>query len=75
VEILGNLELGDISTEILQPLVTDYRKQGASPKTVRNLIATMRMLWRQMKEWGYARHDPFSGLVLPDVEPTEVPFC
>jgi integrase len=74
VEVLGDLEMKDISPEIMQSMVTDYCKQGASPKTVKNLIATMRMLWRQVKAWGYATHDPFDGLVLPDPEPAEVPF-
>src|SRR5262249_20923366 len=74
VQILGDLEVKDITTEMLQSMVTDYRRQGASPKTVKNIIGTMRILWRQVKAWGYATHDPFGGLVLPDPEPIEVPF-
>lgn len=74
VDVLGELEVKDITTEILQSMVTDYTKHGASPKTVKNLIGTMRMLWRQVKAWEYARHEPFGGLVLPDPEPAQVPY-
>jgi integrase len=74
VEVLGDLELKDITTELLQSMVADYGNQGASPKTIKNVIATMRILWKQVKAWGYARHDPFQGLELPDVEHAEVPF-
>lgn len=52
VAILGDLEVKDITTAILQAMVTDYRRQGASAKTVKNIVATMRILWRQVKEWG-----------------------
>jgi integrase len=74
VDVLGGLELKEVTTEILLSMVTDHSKQGASPKTVKNIVATMRMLWIQVKAWGYATHDPFSGLVLPEPEPVEVPF-
>src|SRR5581483_11802954 len=36
-----------------------------SPKTVRNGIATMRMIWNSARAWGYVTGDPFDGLVLP----------
>ena len=34
-------------------------------KTIRNLVATLRMLWNSARAWGYVAHDPFDGLVLP----------
>jgi integrase len=74
VECLGNLEMKDITTEILQSLVTSYHKQGAAPKTVKNIVVSLRMLWTQAKAWGYVTHDPFPGLVLPDAEPVDVPY-
>jgi len=36
-----------------------------SPKTVRNVVMTFRLMWKSAKPWGYVKHDPFDGLVLP----------
>ena len=44
LEVLGTLEVKDITTEGLQSMVTNYRKQGASAKTVKNIVGTMRMV-------------------------------
>jgi hypothetical protein len=74
IQCLGALEVKDVTTEILQSLVTSYKNQGASPKTIRNLIVTLRMLWATARAWGYASHDPFPGLVLPDTEPEDASF-
>ena len=40
-----------------------------SPKSLRNVIALLGMMWNQAKAWGYVQHDPFVGLVLPEREP------
>jgi integrase len=46
--------------------VADLRANSkANPKTVRNLIATLRMMWTSARAWGYVAHNPFDGLVLP----------
>src|SRR5437868_13516722 len=43
------------------------KKQGAlSPKSIRNLVTTLRIMWAQAQAWGYIQPDPFVGLVLPD---------
>src|SRR5436309_8128153 len=36
------------------------------PKTIRNLVATLRMMWNSARAWGYVAHDPVDGLVLPE---------
>ena len=36
-----------------------------NPKTIRNLVATLRMMWNSARAWGYVAHNPFDGLVLP----------
>jgi integrase len=74
VECLGDLEVKDISNEIMQSLVTYFKNQGAPTKTIKNLITTMRMIWKTVKAWGYATHDPFAEIVFPDCAPVEVPF-
>jgi integrase len=36
-----------------------------APKTIKNYVLTLHMMWRQAKAWNYVTHDPFEGLVLP----------
>ena len=38
-----------------------------APKSCRNLVLTLRMMWNSAKAWGYVSHDPFERLVLPKV--------
>lgn len=38
-----------------------FLKRGA----IRNLVATLRMMWNSARAWGYVAHDPFDGLRLP----------
>jgi integrase len=67
---LGTVEMKDLTNERLQSFITDRQ---ASPKTIRNLIATLRSMWNSAKKWNYAGHDPFDGLVLPEWEAPEQP--
>jgi integrase len=62
---LGELCLKDINAQRLQSMVAK-KGEKLSAKSVRNLIATLRIMWRQAKAWGYISHDPFDGIVLPD---------
>lgn len=48
--------------------------RAGSPKTTRNLIATLRMMWNSAKTWGFVQHDPFAGLVKPKYQPRPQPF-
>jgi integrase len=59
---LGNCALKDLEGQKLQAFISGCK---AGPKTVRNLVATLRMMWNNARSWGYVAHDPFSGLVLP----------
>jgi integrase len=62
---LGDLCMKDISSQRIQAMIA--RKQGQlSPKSIRNLIATLSIMWTQARAWGYTQQDPFFGLVLPD---------
>jgi integrase len=58
----GGMSLSDISVEVLQRWVS---QQTCAPKTVRNYIATLRILWQTAKSWGYVSQNPFDGLRLP----------
>jgi integrase len=62
----GQHELKDIDGELVQRFVAT---REAAPKTVRNLVITLRSMWRSARAWHYVAHDPFDGLVLPTPNP------
>jgi len=58
----GSREVRDIRSEQIQRFLAGLK---SSPKTVRNIIATFRMIWKCARAWGYASHDALEGIVLP----------
>jgi integrase len=71
VPAFGNIELKDITTEVLQGYVTDLLKSGLSVKYVRNIISTMSAMWDVALSWEYVTHKPFAELLLPECEPSD----
>lgn len=68
----GEICMKDLSSQRIQAMIA--RKTGAvSPKSMRNLIALLGMMWNQAKAWGYVQHDPFACLVLPEREALNEP--
>jgi integrase len=64
----GDVCMNDLTAQRIQAMIA--RKAGLiSPKSLRNLIALLGMMWNQAKAWGYVQHDPFVGLVLPERDP------
>jgi integrase len=61
----GDLCMKDISAQRIQAMIARKQRQ-LSAKSIRNLVATLRMMWTQARAWGYTQHDPFAGLVLPE---------
>ena len=59
---LGNCALKDLDGQRLQAFVSSCH---CNSKTIRNLVATLRMMWNNARAWGYVAHNPFDGLVLP----------
>ena len=59
---LGDCALKDLDGQRLQAFVS---KRDCNSKTIRNLVATLRMMWNSARAWGYVAHNPFDGLVLP----------
>lgn len=59
---LGGLPLRNLTTEMLQQWISQH---PASPKTVRNIVDCLRVMWTTAKAWDHVRHDPFENLVLP----------
>jgi len=62
VPTFGALQLKDITVERVQQFVSS---RNLSPTTVRNHIATLRLVWNTAKDWGYVTHDPTRGLTFP----------
>jgi integrase len=59
---LGSCALKDLDGQRLQAFVSSCR---CNSKMIRNLIATLRMMWNSARAWGYVAHNPFDALVLP----------
>ena len=62
VPFFGPCLMRDIRPELVQGFVSQVK---TGPKTVRNLAATLRMMFRSARAWGYFSHDPLEGVVLP----------
>jgi integrase len=60
-----DVPLRDITAELLQAWVSGHE---AAPKTVKNIITTLKIMWKQARAWGYVHTDPFEGLRLPTVQ-------
>jgi hypothetical protein len=71
VPAFGNIELKDITPEILQSYVVDLLGRGLSAKYVRNIISTMSAMWDVAVSWKYVNHKPFAELILPECEPSD----
>jgi len=62
---LGKFEMRDVTARLLQAFI--HACDGKAPKTIKNYILTLHMMWKQAKAWGHVSHDPFDGLVLPRI--------
>lgn len=67
---LGPLAMKDLTGELVQSFVADC---SLNPKTIKNLISTLRIMWNTAKAWDYVSHDPLSSLVLPEWNVSEQP--
>jgi len=62
IPFFGGYAMKDIGGQIIQVFV---QRCPLAPKSCRNMVLTLRMMWRSAKAWGYVSHEPFEGLVLP----------
>ena len=62
VPFFERMQMRDIGTEEVQRFISSLQ---VSPKTKKNLLATMQMLWKSARAWGYVAHDAVSDVVLP----------
>jgi Phage integrase, N-terminal SAM-like domain len=64
VPFFGKMMLRDIQWQTIQSFVTAKQK---APKTIKNYILTLQMIWKSAKASSRVTHNPFEGLVLPKV--------
>ena len=60
----GDTPLADLDSQTIQRAVTQWTAKAA-PKTIRNILATLRNVWKTARAWGFVTHDPFACLMLP----------
>jgi integrase len=70
IKAIGPFSMKEVSCERLQAVITSWK---VNPKTVRNRVATFRLLWNSAKAWQYVLHDPCEGLVLEKWDRPEQP--
>jgi integrase len=70
IPYLGNKPLQGITGVDLQRFVTWLKENDYSPKSIRNIIATFRMIWNSTE----MTHDPCRKLVLPEWNKEEQPY-
>jgi integrase len=63
----------DCGTSTLQHYVSTWAS-SRSPKTVRNLVMTLRSIWKSARAQDYISTDPFENLALPRLEKSEQRF-
>lgn len=63
---LGHLQVREINTQLIQQFLVAAKLKQMSAKSVRNLIATLRIMWSTVRAWGYTSVNPIDGLVLPE---------
>lgn len=71
IPAFGNIELRDITTEVLQSYIADLLANKLSGKYVRNIRSTMSAMWDVAISWNYVNHKPFANLILPECEPPD----
>jgi integrase len=64
VLFFGPRLLQEIQKEDVQQFVAWFSSKVA-PKTVRNIVATGRLVWKAAMTWGYVSQDCFAGVRLP----------
>jgi integrase len=62
IPYFGRWQMREIELEEVQRFVSSVK---ASPKTAKNLFATIQMMWKSALAWGYVTHNAVTGIVLP----------
>ncbi|HTT20090.1 MAG TPA: site-specific integrase [Candidatus Sulfotelmatobacter sp.] len=62
IPFFGRMQMRDLGPEEVQRFISSV---SVSPKTKKNLVVTLQMLWKAARSWGYVAHDAVSDVVLP----------
>lgn len=62
---LGEILMKDLTAQRLQNFVA-IKARSIGPKSVKNLVALLRMMWIQANAWNYVQHDPFGSWSCPN---------
>jgi integrase len=68
-QTFGKMRLSQIGTEEIQKFASNH---PFSPVTVKNRLATMRMIWTKARAWKYTKENPFEFLSMPRQSSHEV---
>jgi integrase len=64
VPYFGECSMRKVGGQMIQEFI---QSTTLAPKSCRNFVLTLRMMWAAAKGWGYVTDSPFDGLVLPKV--------
>lgn len=70
VAAIGDVQIRNIDCELLQNVVSNWT---CNPKTIKNRVATLRLIWDKAKVWKYTVETAYEGLSLPEWEKKEQP--
>jgi integrase len=70
VAAIGEVQIRNIDCELLQGVVSEWT---CNPKTIKNRVATFRLIWDKAKAWKYTAETAYEGLSLPEWEKKEQP--
>ena len=62
VAAIGEVQIRNIDCELLQEVISSWK---CSPKTIKNRVATFRLIWDKGKAWKYTAETAYDGLELP----------
>jgi integrase len=68
VPVFGQLLLRNLNAQAVQQFISSV---PAKPRTLRNLLMTLRSMWRKARAWGYVTHDLMAGVEVPSPERAE----
>ena len=70
VAAIGNIPVRDIDCELLQQVISGWT---CSPKTIKNRVATFRLIWDSAKAWKHTADTVYEGLKLKEWVKPEQP--
>lgn len=65
IPALGEIRMRDINSQLVQQRIIAAKRDELTTKSIRNLIATLRIMWASARAWEYVQSNPFESLVLP----------